>query len=101
METRIGRVTHFYNHLCVAVLSLTGELKVGDVVHFCGHTTDFVQKIKSMEIEHSPVNTVGAGPEVALKVVQPVRKGDAIFMVSGPEAERLTTEEQTYFQDSL
>jgi len=101
METHIGRVTHFYNHLFVAVLSLTAELKVEDVVHIFGHTTDFVQQIKSMEIEHCSVNTVGPGQEVALKVLKPVRRGDAVLKVSGPEAEQLLREEHGFFEDSL
>jgi len=101
METRIGKVTHFYNHICVAVLSLTGELKVGDVVRITGHSTDFAQQIKSLEIEHSPVNTVGPGPEVALKVIMPVRKGDAVFKVTGPEAEQLLLDEHAFFQNDF
>ena len=101
METHIGRVTHFYNHIYVAVLSLTGELKIGDVVHIVGQTTDFGQQIRSMEIEHCSVNTVGAGQEVALKVVKPVRKGDAVLKVSGPEAEQLPLEEHAFSQNGL
>ena len=101
METHIGRVTHFFNHIFVAVLSLTGELKIGDVVHIFGHSTDFVQQIKSMEIDHCPVNTVGPGQEAALKVLKPVRRGDAVLKVSGPEAEQLLREERGFFEDSL
>jgi hypothetical protein len=44
MEAYIGVVTHYFNHLGVAVLSLTGELKIGEVIHIVGHTTDFYQE---------------------------------------------------------
>jgi putative protease len=81
MEERVGRVTHYYNRIRVAVLELRGRLNVGDVVHFRGHTTDFVQKIESMEIEHERVESVGPGSDVALRVNERVRRGDDVFKV--------------------
>lgn len=81
METRVGKITHFYNHISVAVMELTGELKTGDVIHVIGHSTDFEQRISSMEIEHQKVQSVGPGKEVALQVKEPVRKGDTVFKV--------------------
>lgn len=82
MEIRIGEVTHYYNHIGVAVLELTGELEVGDTIHFHGATTEFTQSVASLEIEHQKVESVGPGSEVALKVDQRVRQGDRIFKVS-------------------
>jgi putative protease len=82
MEERIGKITHFYNRIRVAVLEISGELKVGDVVHFVGRTTDFTQGVKSMEIEHQKVESAGAGTEVALKVISRVRKGDSVYKVT-------------------
>jgi hypothetical protein len=82
METKIGQVTHFFNHISVAVLALTAELKVGDTVHFLGHNTDFTQTIDSLEIEHKKVQSAGPKQEVALKTVQPVHKGSDIFKVT-------------------
>jgi putative protease len=81
MERRIGYVTHYYNHLSVAVLELTDELKVGDTLHLLGHTTNFTQPVESMEIEHQPVQSVKPRAEVALKVMDKVRKGDAVYKV--------------------
>ena len=49
-EERIGVVTHYYSHLSVAATQLErGTLRVGDVIHICGHTTDFrvVFKVRS------------------------------------------------------
>jgi hypothetical protein len=81
MEERIGQVTHFYNRIRVAVLDLSAEVNVGDVLHFMGRTTDFTQDVESMEIEHQKVQTVGPGQEAALKVIDRVRKGDVVFRV--------------------
>jgi len=55
MEVEIGKVQHFYDHLEVAVVSLLGDLKLGDRIHIYGHSTDFCQRVTSMEIEHHNV----------------------------------------------
>ena len=82
METKIGEISHFYNRISVAVLDLTDPLVLGDKIHFLGHTTDFFQNVTSMEIDHKKVISVGPGDEVALKVIEPVRVGDAIFKIT-------------------
>ncbi len=84
METYIGVVTHYFNHLGVAVLSLTGEMKIGDVVHILGHTTDYYQEILSLEINHHQVETARPGDNLAMKVIAIVRKGDKVYLA--PEA---------------
>lgn len=81
MEMEIGRVTHFYTHLCVAVLSLSDDLKIGDTIHIIGHATDFKQKVSSMEIEHHSVVWVKPGDNVALRVVEPVHVNDVVYRV--------------------
>ena len=81
METRIGRISHYYDHIRVVVLSLTDKLNVGDKVHVLGQTTDFVQEVTSMEIEHKKVSSVSPGDEVALKVNEPVKVGDVIYKI--------------------
>ncbi len=81
METCVGHVTHYFNHLGVAVLALDRELKENKILHFFGHTTDFYQKAWSMEIEHHGVQLVDPGKEVAVKVAEPVREGDLVYIV--------------------
>jgi putative protease len=81
MESKIGHITHFYNRISVGVLDLTDKLELGDKVHILGHTTDFIQNVMSMEIEHKKVTSVGPGDEVALKVIEPVRNGDELFKI--------------------
>ena len=79
---RIGQVTHYYNHLGVAVLALTEVIRVGDTVHLLGHSTDFKQEVTSLQIEHQPVNEAGPGQDVAMKVVQQVHPHDAVFKIT-------------------
>lgn len=87
MEIEIGKVTHYYGHLSVAVLQLTHPLKIGETIHFLGHTTDFIQKVGSMEINHHHVADVNAGDNVALKVIEPVHEHDIIYRVTELTAE--------------
>lgn len=81
METCIGIVTHFYNHISVAVLALSETIKINDMVHFLGSSTDFYQKVYSLEIEHQKVMSADPGMEVAIHVTDFVRRGDEIFRV--------------------
>ena len=82
MREKIGKVTHYFSRMRVAVLELSGDLKVGDSIHILGHTTDFEQVVLSMEIDHKSVQAVGPGDEVALKVINKVRRGDTVYRAS-------------------
>jgi hypothetical protein len=81
MDLLIGRVTHYFSRIGVAVLELTGELRVGDLILILGHTTDLTQHAESMEVEHHKVQTAGPGMDVALQVPEPVREGDKVYKV--------------------
>ncbi len=85
MEIQIGEVTHYFSRLGVAVIELTGELKVGDTIAIIGHTTDIIQKACSLEIEHQKVPSAGPGMEVALQVADIVRSGDLVIRVTEAE----------------
>ena len=80
---RIGVVTHYYSHASVATLRLEpgATLRVGDVIHIHGHTTDFEQKVESLEVNHAPVTEVGANDDFGLKVIGHAREHDVVFKV--------------------
>jgi hypothetical protein len=78
-DQRIGVVTHYYNHIRVAVIRLTNKLALGDRIRFRGKNTDFHQDVGSMQIEHTPVTEASTGMEVALEVEQRVRQGDGVY----------------------
>jgi len=82
-EQRIGVVTHYYSHLSVAVMQLEpgATLRVGDVIHIWGHTTDFTQKVESLEVDHAPVAEVGSKDDFGLKVIEHAREHDVVFKV--------------------
>ena len=82
MELEVGKVTHYYNHLGVAVLKLEDALKIGDWIHVQGHVTDFTQKVTSMEVDHHTVVWVKPGADVAIKVIEPVHEHDIVYLVT-------------------
>jgi len=81
-EELIGNVMLFFAKPCVAAIEITsGTLSVGDTVRIKGATTDFEQKIESMEIDRKPVPSVAAGQSVGIKVKDRVRVHDKVFKV--------------------
>src|SRR5262245_8539105 len=81
---RIGVVTHYYGHLSVAVVRLeSGRLRVGDMVLIRGHTSDFSQRVESLQVEHRPVAEVGPNDDFALKVIAHAREHDVVYKL-GP-----------------
>ncbi len=83
MEEEIGRITHYFAKVNVGILEMTkGELRIGDTIHVKGHTTDFYQKIKSMQVDHNSVESVKSGDLIGLEVENPVREKDLVFKVS-------------------
>jgi len=81
MEDPIGKVTHYFGHIGVAAVQLTGPLAVGDRIHVKGHTTDFSQTVDSLEVEHQEVSKAGPGDDGAFKVTDKARVGDQMFRV--------------------
>ena len=79
---RIGVVTHFYAEPMVAVVKLEGaRLRVGDRIHIRGHTSDFSQRVDSLQVEHAPVEEVGPEDDFGMKVVEHAREHDVVYRV--------------------
>lgn len=78
----IGKVAHYFTKIGVAVIELSGELKVGDRISIEGPTTNFEQAVVSMEIEHDNVRVAKAGQAIGLKVDQRAREKDLVYKLS-------------------
>ena len=81
-EQQIGHVSDFFARPSVAAIELTAELKVGDKIHFKGHTTNFETIVESMQINNANVQQAKAGDSVGVKVTERVRKTDVVYKVS-------------------
>ena len=75
----IGHITHFFPKISVAVIELEKDLNVGDTIAVKGPTTDFEQKVDSMQIEHKNVEKAEAGQSIGLKVAERVRETDVVY----------------------
>jgi len=80
-EVRVGVVTHYYGHLMVAAVKLEVTLAVGQTVHVLGHTSDFRQRVDSMQIEHEQVQEAIGGDEIGIRVAQHAREHDVVYRV--------------------
>tara|TARA_B100000315_G_C14112178_1_gene378662 strand:+ start:234 stop:491 length:258 start_codon:yes stop_codon:yes gene_type:complete len=79
-EKLIGKVSGFFSKISVAAIELEAELKVGDMIHIKGHTTDFEQKVDSIQIMGKVVEKAGKGDSVGIKVVDKVREHDIVYL---------------------
>jgi translation elongation factor EF-1alpha len=77
----VGKVSHYFSKIGVAVIELTDTLKVGDTIHIKGATSDFTQKVDSMQIEHVAVPEAKKGESIGMKVQDHVRERDQVFVV--------------------
>lgn len=85
-EQHIGTVTHYFARPSVAVVKLhAGALTVGDTVRFLGHTTDFVETVESLEVNHQKIERATAGEEVAIQVKARVRRHDKVLKLAERE----------------
>ena len=80
-EKEIGKVTHYFTNIGVAVIKVSDALKQEDTIHVKGASSDFKQKIDSMQIEHDQVKEAKKGQSIGLKVKEHAREGDAVYKV--------------------
>ena len=78
----VGEVKHFFVKIKVAVVELSGKLKVGDKILIEGATTSLEQEVSSMQIEHKEVKEAKKGDAVGMKVNDRVREGDKVYIIS-------------------
>jgi len=78
---KVGHVDKYYSKISVALVTLSGDLAVGDKIQIKGATTDFEQVVKSMQIEHESISSATKGQMIGLKVESKVRLNDEVFVV--------------------
>lgn len=78
-EKVLGKVTHYYDRIGVAIVELKALLAVGDVVTFRRGTVEFTQPVRSLQIEHASVAKAKRGEQVGLKVKKPIKEGAKVL----------------------
>lgn len=81
-DFKIGKVTHYYDKIGVAVVELTDSLSQGETIRISGHSKEFTQPVSSMQVEHENIQEAKKGQAVGLKVDQEVKEGDEVFKVT-------------------
>lgn len=76
----VGAVTHYFPHVEAAVVKITkNPLSVGDKIVIRGHTTDFREKVDSLQLDRAPITTATVGQEIGLRVKKKVREHDIVY----------------------
>jgi len=74
----VGKITHFFPKVNAAVVKLQVPLAVGDTIKVKGHTTDFTQKLASIQIDRASVPSAQVGDIIGIQVKSRVRRGDLV-----------------------
>jgi translation elongation factor EF-1alpha len=80
-EKEAGKVIHYYGKAMVAVVRLSGDVKLGDAIKIAKGDSESEQKVGSMQINHEPVEKGKKGDEVAIKVDVPAKEGAVVYKV--------------------
>lgn len=81
-DMKVGKVSHYYDKIGVAVIDLETKLAVGDRIRFVlGEDDLFEQEVNSLEAEHKKINSAGKGESVGVKAEQKVKEGAKVFKV--------------------
>lgn len=82
-ETRVGVITHYFGRIGVAVVKATdGPIAVGDTIHIKGHTTDHVQQVETLQVEHENVDRIERGGEAGMGIKVHAHEHDVVYKVT-------------------
>jgi translation initiation factor IF-2 len=80
-DFKVGKITHYYDKIGVAVVEVLGTIAENDQIKITG-STEFTQNTTSMQVEHEQVKEAKKGQVIGMKVDQPVKKGDEVYKTS-------------------
>jgi hypothetical protein len=81
-EKLLGLIDHYFDKISVAAIKVKAPFKVGDVIHIMGHTTNFYQRVESMQIDHQEIARAKKGDDVGMKIKDFVRDTDKVYLGS-------------------
>ena len=80
VQKPVGKVTHFFNNISVAIVKFNRPIKAGTVINFKSATTDFQQSIESMQYDHQAIKLAPKNKEVGVRVKKRVREEDKLYL---------------------
>lgn len=81
VKTLVGKVSHYFNHVGVAIVEVSKPIKIGETISIEGSITNFKQNVTSMQIDKKPIQSAKSGQSIGLKVDNLVKKGDSVYKV--------------------
>jgi len=75
----IGKVTHYFDRVGVAIVDLSETLNIGDTIRIIGGEVDFTQEIESMEVNHEKIESAKKGDSIGIKVAEKVKEGYQVY----------------------
>lgn len=79
---KIGKVTHYFDKIGVAIVELDANLSVGDKIKFVRGGEDiFEQTVGSIQIEHEKKDSAKKGDVIGLKSDQEVKEGAEVYKI--------------------
>jgi len=95
----LGKIDHFYDKLSVATFTVKAPFKVGDIINIKGHTSNFFQRVESMQSYHKDIIKAKKGDEIGIRLIKRAREHDAILLSNEAEMARQNTSQlQTSIQ---
>jgi len=81
---RVGKITHYYDKIGVAVVAVEFPILVGDEIEIRDKNgaPRFTQTVSSMQVEHENIEKAKKGQDIGLKIDQEVKEGDLIYKIS-------------------
>ena len=78
-DSKVGKITHYFDKIGVAVVDLSGSLAVGDTIKISGKDKEFTMTVASMQIEHEQIKEAKKGDTIGMKVDQKTGEGDEVY----------------------
>ena len=77
---KVGEVTHYFDQISVAAITLEDDLALGDWIALVrdGQLL-FEQEVTSLQIEYANISAGRAGDDVGLKVSEKVKAGTEVY----------------------
>lgn len=78
-RTEIGIVEKYFDKIGVVAISLTGELKAGDLIEIGSNEEHVRQRVQSMQINKQDVESAFPGDSVGIKMKYHVDEGSSVY----------------------
>lgn len=82
MQFKVGKVTHYYDKIGVAIIELDADLAVGEKIKFVRGGEDlFEQEVTSMQVEHKQIDSAKKGDVIGLKAENEIKEDAEVYKV--------------------